>query len=377
MKSWVLSVGAALVVSSVACSPGAPPAGVDVDGRLTPEGAACHDGEDATVSLLTCGSALTLSGLVACIRNQMPAQGSEGFVVPTASEQADWRSVVAAMLGGACGFALPASLASAMRIATFTDVETGKDYCVLMEVEDGDGDGCVDRGWGTFVVDPAATRELSHQAPHPSFDTSTETEAVDVFKWTDSRSYLLCGAHRHANSQASACDPEEYLEADCAHATANMFYPTVLQIAAFYGATPHTQIQWHGMGYATCPGVNAYLSPGRSGAPPPGANVLALQANVRVQNPTWNVDVPGAGTCSQTARDNVEGRFLNGVAEAYVCAAAATSSSGKFVSIEQQMAYRTAASWIPAVKKTWPAATVPAPPAAAAAMAGNEQMTLR
>jgi hypothetical protein len=371
MKSWIVPVWAALAASSVACSPAAPSDGVEVDALLAPEDAELQGNLGAAGSLLTCSSAVTLSDLAACIRNQMPAKASDGFVVPTASEQADWRSVVAGMLGGACGFALPASLTGTMQMETFTDAETGKDYCVLMEVEDADGDGYVDRGWGTFVVDPTAARELSHQAAHPKFDTNTETEAIDVFKWTDSRSYLMCGAHRHANSQPSACEPDGYGEADCAHATANMFYPTVLQREAFYGATPHAQIQWHGMGAGTCPGVNAYLSPGRPEAPLAGAGVLALQASMMANHPGWNVDVPGAVTCSQTARDNVEGRFLNGVADAAVCGAEATSSSGRFVSIEQQMDYRTAASWIPAVRDTWPALGVPAAPAGVVAMAGK------
>src|SRR5262245_39758484 len=70
---------------------------------------------------LTCPTSTTLEQLVTCIRNQMPLSGSNGFVAPTATEQADWRSVVRQMLDGSCNFPLPASLAGIMQLRTFTD----------------------------------------------------------------------------------------------------------------------------------------------------------------------------------------------------------------------------------------------------------------
>ncbi|MCC6558092.1 MAG: hypothetical protein IT372_34525 [Polyangiaceae bacterium] len=329
----------------------------------------------AAASTLSCSSATTLSSLATCIRNQMPRSGYGGYRIPTAAEQADWRAVVASMLGGACGFALPTSLSAAMQINTFRDADNGKSYCVLMEVSDADSNGVVDRGWGTFIVDPTAARELSHQAPHPIHDSNTETEAIDLFKWSDSRSYLMCGAHRLANAGASACDAD-YRESDCAHATANMYHPTTLEIDAFYGAEANVQVQWHGMASTTCPGVNAYLSQGLSTAPPAGADVRALEANVELANPTWSVDVPGGNTCSMNATDNVQGRFLNGVPEGSVCTVAAAAASGEFMSVEQQPEYRAPARWSAAVKTTWPPAAAPAAPEGVVASPGNGQVTL-
>ena len=43
---------------------------------------------------LTCSSEPTLDALVTCIRNQMPGNGSNGFVIPTATQQNDWRWTV-------------------------------------------------------------------------------------------------------------------------------------------------------------------------------------------------------------------------------------------------------------------------------------------
>src|SRR5437867_1653350 len=87
---------------------------------------------------LTCSSATTLDALVTCIRNQMPGSGSNGFVAPTATQQADWRWVVRQMLGGSCNFPPPASLSGIVQVRAFTDSVKGKSYCLFMEVQDSD-----------------------------------------------------------------------------------------------------------------------------------------------------------------------------------------------------------------------------------------------
>ncbi|UQA54896.1 fibronectin type III domain-containing protein [Polyangium aurulentum] len=317
---------------------------------------------------LDCASAIALGDLVTCIRSHMPRSGSEGFVVPTTAERLDFRGVVRKMLNGHCDFALPQSLAGAMRLRSFDDAENGKTYCVLMEVADANADGYVDRGWGTFIVDPTASRELVHEAPHPLADAETDLEAVEIFKGTDSRGYLLCGAHRAANAAASGCDAS-YKEADCAHAVANMFHPAVLEIDAFYGARPHTQIQWHGMAPTTCASLGAHASQGVSKAPLAGTNVLALQKNASLHNPTWVVGVPGGAACDLDATDNVAGRFLNGVPLASTCSTEAGSATGEFLHVEQHMALRAASGWIAPVAETFPIA-FPTPPASLTATSG-------
>ncbi|HEX8152650.1 MAG TPA: hypothetical protein VF698_05970, partial [Thermoanaerobaculia bacterium] len=110
---------------------------------------------------LTCPTSTTLEQLAGCIRTQMPGSGSNGYVPPTAAEQADLRTVARQMLQGTCSTTLPASLTGIMERRAFTDSGNGKTYCLLMEVLDANNNGVVDRGWGTFVTDAAAQRELS------------------------------------------------------------------------------------------------------------------------------------------------------------------------------------------------------------------------
>jgi hypothetical protein len=138
----------------------------------------------------------SLDALATCIRNQMPASGSNGYIAPTAAQQTDWRTVIREMLEGSCSATLPTSLIGIMQRRTFTDSANGRSYCLLMEVFDANNNGRVDRGWGTFIVYNAAAREVSHHAPHPISDSTTENQAIGVFRDTDSRSYLMAGAHR-------------------------------------------------------------------------------------------------------------------------------------------------------------------------------------
>jgi len=86
---------------------------------------------------LTCSSSKTLESLVTCIRTQMPQSESTGYVAPTSTQGADWRTAVNRMLQGSCNFAVPASLNGMVK--TFTDRGNGRNYCLLMEVLDQNG----------------------------------------------------------------------------------------------------------------------------------------------------------------------------------------------------------------------------------------------
>ena len=320
-------------------------------------------GLGADAAELSCASSTTLDELVTCVRNQMPASGSEGFVIPSVTEQADWRSVVRQLLDGSCNISLPASLTGIMQIRAFTDSANGRTYCVFMEVLDANNDGKVDRGWGTFIVDPNAVRELSHQAPHPIADSTTENQAVGVFKGTQSRSFLMAGSHRNADTATSPCQ-NAYLVADAAHNVANMFQPTTEELAAHYGAFPWNAIQWHGMAADTCTNVDVYLSHGRNQVPAAGDKIVELKNNLLAYRPSWKLQTPGTGACSLNATDNVQGRLLNGVAAGAVCGTVAAGYTGTFLHIEQDPGFRNPADWIVAVNDTWPATPPPLPPAA-------------
>lgn len=285
----------------------------------------------------------------------MPKSGSNGYVAPTTEQRADWRSVVNQMLKGACGFTLPASLSANMQIRPFTDAGSGKAYCVLMEVLDADNNGRVDKGWGTFIVDSNATRQISHQAPHPIYDGDTARQAIGLFKTTNARSFLMCGAHRYANSGESACQ-SDYGPADCAHDDTSMFTATNQELDSYYGAGSWTAIQWHGMAADSCGTVSAFMSQGFTTAPASSTKLHLLKQLIADDHDSWDVRDPGDGGCGLFATNNVQGRILNGVNDSDACSTAATAPVGdKFIHIEQKPGeVQLAASWTNAVVNAWP-----------------------
>jgi hypothetical protein len=222
-----------------------------------------------------------------------------------------------------------------------------------MEVRDQNGDGFVDSGFGTFIVHSKASRQLSHQAVHPVADSTTEIQAVTVFKNTDSRSFLMAGAHRNANSAASACLPD-YPESDASHNVNPMVQAANEELLAYYGAESWFAIQWHGMAGTTCPNTDVHLSHGLNVTPAPGDKIAVLHDKLLQHNATWVVSLPGPGSCSLNATQNMQGRLLNGVAPDLVCSTAASLVSQKFIHIEQHMEFRIPSKWIAPLTDAFP-----------------------
>ena len=222
-----------------------------------------------------CQASTTLEDLIECINDHMPAKETNGFLVPdplvnlevVPTVHDDWRSAVGQMLTGGLagdcttGITLPPSLSGIYELTEFTDTlgdaapANDRTYCVLMEVLDADGNDKVDRGWGTFIVDPAAASELSIQVAHPKFDRDTRAQGIGVFKESRARSFLMAGTHRHANlfcspDQPITCTsgeyippplpdpPPRYLEADVVHNVTNLFQSAVEELQAFYAGVP-------------------------------------------------------------------------------------------------------------------------------------------
>jgi hypothetical protein len=302
---------------------------------------------------LTCSSSMTLHTLVECIRKQMPQDGSNGYVAPTPSQRADWRIVVNQMLQGSCDFAVPVSLNGIVQVRTFKDTGNEQSYCLLMEVRNQKHPRFVDHGFGTFLVYSNATRQLSHQAVHPIFDGNTDIQAVTLFKDTDSRSFLMAGAHRNANSAASACLPDER-ESDPSHNVNTMVQATNEELLAYYGAASWFAIQWHGMDAKRCKTTDVHLSHGLKRHAPTD-KIVVLRDKLRHNSNTSNWRVSLAGSrCKRDGTENMQGRLINGVAAERVCCTPASSITQKFIHIEQHMEFRTPSDWIAPVIDTFP-----------------------
>ena len=311
---------------------------------------------------LTCPAATTLESLVACIDGQMPTKDSEGFVEPSAEVQADWRGVIQQMLRNDCGnVVLPSSLVTIYRVQTFVDADNGKSYCVLFEVLDGNVDGVVDRGWGTFIVHSQPRRPLSIQIAHPKFDLGTREQGIALFKQAEAHTFLMAGAHRNANAAVSSCQAA-YKQADASHNVANLFHAAVAELVSYGDQLPWEMIalQFHAMGETSCTGVDVYLTYGEGNSPQMEEKVVGLRDNLRVANRTWVVTIPGdTPSCNLHGDINVQGRLYNGVSAVDLCTVGTDRYSGQFIHIEQRICCRDGVNWVQAIQDTWTAVHLP------------------
>ena len=307
---------------------------------------------------LACLETFGVVELVACVRQHMRTSG-DGFVRPSEQQRHDLAAVMGRMLAGDTAPALPASLQGIMAARPFADAGNGRTYGVLLEVADGDGDGLVDRGFGTFIVDPLAARELAIAIPHPIYDLDTRVQGITVFRATLSRSFLMAGTHRNASGTTSTCQPS-YKEADAAHNADLMFLAGTEALLAHYGSRRWHQIQFHGLGSGPCPDTDVFISHGEHrDAVPANDIVLTLRDHLVREHPAWRVTLDGGG-CDYDGGSNVAGRLIGGVPRDRVCTDDPPSRVETFIHIEQKPGFRGAADWIGSIVATWPVEPAPA-----------------
>ena len=330
---------------------------------------------------ISCADRTTLEGFTACVDDFMPRKfdttGKDGFVVPTAPFLAAWRTTVSGIQqGNPCDVrSLMPPLTSSYDLVPLTDTDTGQTYCALYEALDEDDDGVIDRGWGTFIYNPdPGARPFHVQIVHPLGDAATDDQGIAVFKGTNAGSFVMAGAHRYANDDASLCQGASFKNSDVSHNVDNMIqealYSSLNEANQELppGVTPTSVfLQFHGMGAGTCGDVggtadqvNVYLTYGsQSLSCATDDRLLQLQANLLKHNPAWNVTVPGDGPpCNRSGTDNPQGRLLNGVELNSLCSpdGDATSVSGRFIHIEQDpnsTTHRNPDNWIEALISTF------------------------
>jgi hypothetical protein len=325
----------------------------------------------APASDLSCPETASLDELIACVVSHMPsAEGPDGFTIPSAAALEDWQAASGEMLAGRCAdIELPETLKQAYILKSITDA--GATHCALLEVADNDGNGVVDRGWGTLIVRSGPARELSIQAPHAVTDRQTEGEAIAVYKGVSARSFLMAGTPRGANQTLSACQIEAY-ESDAAHNVAMPFHATNIAIADHYARnrSDFSVIQFHGMKDTSCPDMDIYMTNGIDTKPQPSDKLSILRAAFVRQNPKVAIRMPGEPPpCNLVGATNVQGRLLNGVDPRTVCTfplAPGVKPSSKFIHIEQKLAVRNAGPWVEAIASVWPGPAAPIPAIATA-----------
>jgi len=167
------------------------------------------------------------------IRNAMPDAGSNGFVIPQASD-------LTAFQTGFTNLISKNYSALVLQVASYG-------YMVYKYADSGSSDTLyvltenlpVQRGWGTYIFNPSGTNNIMIECPHPIYDTRSWRLAIEAFLRLDTKWFSMAGTHRYANTDQSS---------DMAHVTQSVFYKAHTTIAA------PIAIQIHGFAKSSHPG---------------------------------------------------------------------------------------------------------------------------
>ena len=314
---------------------------VVLDGTTAPRGSVVEKGD--------------LRRRIAAIQDDMPPAGSNGFVVPTPTERADWKRLIEFLLDGnvqAVRSIIEQRFPS-YALIRFTDTGTDQTVWLLQERAP------VERGWGAVVVNPAADRDLVVEVPHPVFDLDTHTQGADLFRKTGARALLLAGTARCANDVPSPCDGQSsvcgafgpYRVSDMAHVTEAPFQAAHEVFTDRYPEA--TVLNLHGNGNSSCETV--FLSDGVANE----TSSAVEELRQALQDRGVEAADSGTSTCPLEGTTNVQGRHTNG--STVPCTEPATSATGTFIHVEQRREFRGSPeryqALIDAVKEVVPASS--------------------
>ncbi len=257
-----------------------------------------------------------------------PAEGSEGYVVPTADEIDAAEAMVRAAATERWEDALARAALVSYEVCRGTGGEEG--LILLAPLPPA-------RGWARVALRTGAARSVIIEAPHPLHDADTLPESVVLFTSLGARALVVSGAHRCANAAAgcegtsTACgDPPGYRESDPAHATGSIFHRAHVALAdVFFG---DTVVSVHGMDDDGVSVSDGTTDPVDADAPVSRVAAALVAADItEVTACNAGAGVPVNERSCGTA--NVQGRQLNGSPDA--CTTSASSSSKRFVHLEQ------------------------------------------
>ncbi len=260
------------------------------------------------------------------------------------------------MLAGNCeSISLPSSLAGNYLIKTFMDRDAEINYCALVEVLDSNSDGRVDKGWGTFIINPNPERELGIHITEPLAATGIEQFGVQVFKQVRGRYFLLAGTHPEANDNSANSCQSSLPSSDVVHNNNTMFHQTIEVAKPHFQANSNfAAIQFNQKDLSECSDTDVFLTNGSSSPADNSDKLIMLRTQLQTNNQGWTVTIPGDSPgCNLDGADNIQGRLFNNVASNNVCNDAATTTSGQFFHIELSSSRQTAGDWISSIASTW------------------------
>jgi hypothetical protein len=147
--------------------------------------------------------------LIAESEKNMPRANTEGFIIPTKSEELAFQKMVLAIEDNNPELAAHSALTYNYELIKFSDHGNfGAESYILREQLP------ITKGWGVYIFSIRPSRNIIIEAPHPLADKKTPEIALDIFRALNARALIISGTHRDANRDGSA---------DSAHAPESIF----------------------------------------------------------------------------------------------------------------------------------------------------------
>ena len=278
-----------------------------------------------------------LEDYIATKISNAPGSSGDDYVIPTSSNLISWNAIIDAILANNIAAARTNAASLNYQVTEFTDTSLSPNQIFYVLEEKSSQTNY----WGTYVFSKTPTRNnLVIQAPHSKYDTNTGKEAVYCFKNLVAKALFINGTHRCNNSDSSSCSgttsacgsTDAFKVSDLAHNTASVFQKTTENI--FNTVTNSVFIQLHGFGKkSTDPYV--IISNGTRSTPATDYGVQLKDALFAVDN---NLTFKLAHIDTDWSRligfTNTQGRLINNSAD--FCNTSATTTSGRFIHVEQE-----------------------------------------
>jgi len=270
---------------------------------------------------------------IAQLTSQVAQRDSQDYLVPTAEQRSDFRSLADGLRDAQTTteleLLLPEAVALGYDLVVLSDL--GSTYYGLQESTT----VTVQKGWGSFFLRQDASNNALVEVVHPLGDINTPEISAQVFVDSEAKGFLLAGAHRNANGIGTA---------DVAHLNESIFQEVHQSFAD--DASNLSVWQVHGFNIDLHPEVpsdtDAILSSGTGGVT---ELILGLDQNIDALPGDWTSY--SFNTLSVTDSLNVA---TNGNAAGSVFSQLAgttnvqqqhtTSIGGEFVHIELEQSFR-------------------------------------
>lgn len=151
----------------------------------------------------------SLGNQIATLEVNMPRRDSEGYVIPTTWEQADFAKLITMVMADDLPKAVDLATKNSYTMNYFVDRGDQSAVSYLLQEQTP-----IQKGWGMYVFRVGSKSDIIVEAPHPLYDKNTPSVAMDVYRALDARALLIAGAHRYADNDKSA---------DVAHAKESIF----------------------------------------------------------------------------------------------------------------------------------------------------------